>query len=69
MVISNGTPAATRLHAPAWLGVTLGCGLRAMVGIGVGVAVPIPVGSKVNVAVWNATKVCKKSCVTCATTV
>ena len=69
MVTSNGIPAATRLHAPVWLGVSSGCGLRAIVGIAVGIVVPVAVGSRGIVAVWNATNVCKKSCVTCATAV
>ena len=69
MVTSNGIPAATRLHAPVWLGVSSGCGLRAIVGIAVGIVVLVAVGSRGFVAVWKATNVCRKSCVTCATTV
>ena len=69
MVTSNGIPAATRLQAPVWLGVSSGCGLRAIVGIAVGIVVSVAVGSRGIVAVWNATNVCKISCVTFATAV
>jgi len=69
MVTSNGIPAATRLHSPVWLGVSSGCGLRAMVEIAVGIFVSVAVGSRGIVAVWNATNVCKISCVTFATAV